>query len=395
MTDSSAEQAAAESKDPERPAFLELFFDLVYVLALITLAEKLAVDPSWAGAGQTLILLLTFTLLWALTVWAGDSFDLGSPRTQPQVVGIMAGSVLLAATVPDAYDSRGLLFAVTYVTLHLASGLYFQLVLPASPPKARGGRIVVWEALAAVPWILGGLAAGTTRAVLWAVGISVEYLGVSLGWPLPRSRRVPEPRLVGERISERYRQFVIIALGASIFIAGTSYSEHRYTVRSALALATVFMITVLMWRIYIYRAGELMTVALIRAVTPARLSQLTAVAHLIMVAGIVGTAATSQLVIGRPTGDTPPAWVAVILGGPALFLIGRGLLDYLVFGRVARTKVVGLVLLVVLAPAAAMVPPILVTLIAAVVLTAIAAVSLPLTRANPPPPAPPRLTRAA
>ena len=63
--------AAASPPDPglERPAFLELFFDLVYVFALVTLATVLADDLTWTGVAKTLVLLLGFTMIWALTVW--------------------------------------------------------------------------------------------------------------------------------------------------------------------------------------------------------------------------------------------------------------------------------------------------------------------------------------
>ena len=120
----------------------------------------------------------------------------------------------------------------------------------------------------------------------------------------------------------------------------------------------VFTTVVLMWRIYIYRAGELLTEAIARSTNPALLTQSAAVTHLIMVAGIVGAAVTSHLVVGRPLGETPPSWAAVILGGPALYLVGRGVLDFTVFGRISRSRLAGLVLLAGVAPATPLLPPV-------------------------------------
>lgn len=376
--------------DPARPAILELFFDLAFVFVLIALSEKLLSELTWVGAWQTLILLLAFSLLWALTAWAGDVVDLSEPLIGPQIVVVMAGSLLLASAVVDAYGNSGLLFAIVYVTTSLTKGVYYLLIVPNPALKLRVRRILFWQAAAAAPWILGGLLAGTTRGVLWAAAVAVEYTGVVLGWPTPWSWcRLPSAaEVVGERIAERYRQFIIVALGVSIFLTGRSFSLSGFTTDQAWALAVVFTITVMIWRIYIYRAGDQLTSVIATSANPARLREIIAFVHLIMVAGILCTAVTSQLVIERPFGDTPTSWAAVIHGGPGLFLIGRVLLDYTLFGRVDLVRLSGLLLLAGLAPAAPLLPPVMAALVVMVILIAVATGNLVGDRIRPPTPAP-------
>lgn len=385
--------AAPAQRDPGRPAFLELFFDLVYVFALISLVKTLAVDLTWTGVGETVVLLLAFILVWSLTTWAADTLDLARPAVQVQFIGVAAASLLLAAAAPDAYGERGLLFAVTYLAIHLGSSSYYLLIRPTAAEPRRSGRILFWYTIAAVGWIGGGLTAGPTRLVLWVAAVGVEYVAASLGWPVPGlGRSTPQEwRLVGGRVAERYRQFVIVALGASIFVTGTTFSLNEYTMDRAWAFLVVFMIVVLTWRIYIYRAGELLTDAIARSTNPPLLTQSAAVTHLIMVAGVGGMAVTSHLVVARPLGQTPPSWAAVILGGPALFLVGRGVLDYMVFGRISRSRLVGLVLLAGVAPASSLLPPVLVALLAMTVLALIAAANLVSTRVHARMPMPPAL----
>lgn len=192
-------------------------------------------------------------------------------------------------------------------------------------------------------------------------------------------------------MAERYRQFVIVALGVSIFVTGTTFSMSEYTLVRGWALLVVFTTVVLMWRIYTYRAGELLTDAITRSTNPALLTQSAAATHLVMVAGIVGAAVTSHLVVGRPLGETPPSWAAVILGGPALYLVGRGVLDFTVFGRISRSRLAGLVLLACVAPTAPLLPPVLVALLAMAVLLLIAVANLVSTRLHARTPAPPML----
>jgi low temperature requirement protein LtrA len=63
--------------------------------------------------------------------------------------------------------------------------------------------------------------------------------------------------------------------------------------------------------------------------------------HLVMVAGVITIAVGYKHVIAHPLDHTHLAWIAVILGGPALFLAGRALFEYAVFSRVSRDRPIG------------------------------------------------------
>jgi low temperature requirement protein LtrA len=92
-----------------------------------------------------------------------------------------------------------------------------------------------------------------------------------------------------------------------------------------------------------------------------------------MVTGIITTAAGFDLAIRRPLGDTPPGWTGVMIGGPALFMLGRIAFEYEVFGRWSWTRVFWVGLLVAAAPGVMLfLPPLLVVAYAAVILLGIA-----------------------
>jgi low temperature requirement protein LtrA len=120
------------------------------------------------------------------------------------------------------------------------------------------------------------------------------------------------------------------------------------------------------------------------------------VAHLIMLAGIVVAAVGDQLVIAHPTGHTRPAWIAVLLGGPALFLIGRAQFERVVFRRVSRDRTIGLLVLAALAPAMILLQPLLVAIAGTGVLAGVAISDTARARGHPPePPARPGGQRGA
>jgi low temperature requirement protein LtrA len=133
-----------------------------------------------------------------------------------------------------------------------------------------------------------------------------------------------------------------------------------------------FATTVLLWRIYIYRAGEMLSGAVAAAANQLRVFASVLYAHPVMVAGIVAISVGDELVIRHPSGHTQPAWITVVLGGPALFLAGRAILEYTVFGQVSRDRVVGILVLAAISPAAILAPPLIVALAATLVLAGIA-----------------------
>jgi low temperature requirement protein LtrA len=106
--------------------------------------------------------------------------------------------------------------------------------------------------------------------------------------------------------------------------------------------------------------------------------------HLVMVASIVAIAVGAELVIEHPSAHPQPAWIAVILGGPALFLVGRASIEYAVFGRVSRSRLIGVLLLAAIAPAAFFLPPLVFAIAPALVLAWIAVSDATRVRGRPP-----------
>ncbi|MFE9694219.1 low temperature requirement protein A [Micromonospora sp. NPDC005806] len=156
-----------------------------------------------------------------------------------------------------------------------------------------------------------------------------------------------------------------------------------------IAFVLAFAITTLLWRIYFYRAGLLLPAAIAASAAPAVFSRSASYAHLFMAGGIVLSAVGDEIVITHPIAQANLVWSAVILCGPAIYLAGRARLDYLSFSKVAVSRVIGLLLLVVLSPVVAFLAPILIAVVAVVILTAIAASDTIAWRYRPSEPKPP------
>jgi low temperature requirement protein LtrA len=161
----------------------------------------------------------------------------------------------------------------------------------------------------------------------------------------------------------------------------------------AAAALVAFASTALLWRIYIHRAGALLSDAIAATTDLWRIAVPMIYAHALMAAGVVTIAVGDELVITHPHGHSKPAWIAVILGGPALFLTGRAAFEYAVFGRVSLRRVIGVLALVAVTPVMRQLPPLAVAAATTLILAAVAVADAARTRRLPSePPSPPGKT---
>jgi low temperature requirement protein LtrA len=390
MVASRAALLLRESGDPERATFLELFFDLVFVFTLTRVSQQAVAHLTsrhrivLEGSVEPLLLLLALLVVWYTTTTVTDTYDPRRPEIQIIVVVTMVGTLLMGVAVPDAFDGRALVFVGAYVGIHLGRGLYLLAALRGHAEHRRAARSLFWFGISAVPWIAGAIAIGVARKTLWTLAVAVDYTGLVLTYPTPRLGRQPstESPVVVEHLSERYRQFFIVALGEPILITGLAFSARNFEAERTVAFLVSFATTVLIWRIYIYRAGELLPAAMAEARDPAVLSRWTAAAHLLMVIGLVVIAAGNDLVIANESG-TSLAWAAVILGGPALFLLGRAVFEYVVSGRVSPSRVIAVLVLAALTPAVTLMPPHVAAIPPAIVLSGVAVADVLRARRHP------------
>ncbi|MEV1156569.1 low temperature requirement protein A [Micromonospora chokoriensis] len=336
---SRADRLLRGSDSPLSASFLELFFDLAFVLALSQLAEHLLHDLTVAGALRTALLLTGIWWIWVPTTWFADWYDPESPAVRWLLVASALGALLVGVAIPQALDGRGLLFAGAYVSVHIARGVVTTVALRGHPRQRRTLRILCWFSVSAVPWLAGGLLPDW-RVPLWLLALALDLTGPRLGWPTPLMGRTrqQELHLAGEHFAERYQQIMIIALGELVLVAGLSYAGTDLHLPQTAAFLLVFATAVLIGLLYVTPAGQRLGPAIEHA-DPSRLGVVTGYVHLVMIAGLVVTAVGAELSIAHPSRTGDLTAVVVILSGPTLFLVGRILFSVAIHRRLSWPRV--------------------------------------------------------
>ncbi|MEU7750840.1 low temperature requirement protein A [Micromonospora sp. NPDC049171] len=389
MTTDQAVGLTREDEGPQRATLLELFLDLVFVAALALTSRTLAQRLDWVGVFETAVLLTAIWWVWAASALATELQHLGRPPIFAVTLWVMFGTILLAGALPGAFAEHGLIFAGAYVAIQLGRGTFLVAALGARTVRQGSGRFMFWFAVSAVPWLAGAFASGPARGVLWTSALAVDYAAAWLRYPTPRIGRLASRRyaVAADHLAERYQQIFTLALGDLILVITLTYAAHDLTIDRTAALLVGFAAAVLLWQIYVHRAGALLKAAIEASRDPGGFVRSAPNTHLLMVAGIVATSAGFEAVIAHPAEEASPWLVGVLLSGPALFLLGRARFEYEVFSRVSSSRLLALLALAVAGVVLVRAPALVTGLAATLVLAGVAVTDS--IRAHGKPPEPP------
>ncbi|MEO3744656.1 low temperature requirement protein A [Plantactinospora sp. B5E13] len=371
MTTAELPRILRKPGEPQVPAFLELFFDLVYIFMLSRLAAGLADDLSARNLLQTAVLLSAAWWVWVLTAWLTDIFDPRLAIIQATTLAVMFGALVMAIAVPHAFGAQGYLFVAAYFAIHVVRDA---VLVPGTrvnrDVQARSARVFFWFLVTAPLWVAGVFVDGTARLVFWAVAVAIDLGSARLGWPTPRLGRTELASRVftREHLSERHRQIFVVALGELVLTAGTGLQARDFAGVVVATGAAGFGGAVLLFLLYLLRVRRLIGPDGGGPVDRVRPSIYTSYTHLVMVSGVLLMSTGTTLAADRPYNYSRVSWVLVIFGGPALFLLGSCLFDHLVTGRFLWPRAIAIVVLVAIGPAMPLLSPLNVMLVANVVL---------------------------
>jgi low temperature requirement protein LtrA len=356
---------------------VELFFDLVYVFAVTQLSHQILDDLTVAGVARAAFLLLIIWWAWIYTTWMANWFDPTSPAVRGVLTAVMLASLLMAAALPEAFGERGLLFAASYVALQVGRNAAAAWLLTRRH-RLRDvfERLVVWSAASGVLWLAGAALDSDQRLALWIPALMLELAAPAAGYWLPGRGRAAttDYDIEGGHFAERCHLFIIIALGESIVVTGATASEAGMTSTVVLCLVVAFVQTAALWWLYFGATAEQARITLSTCDDPGRLARdAYTYLHLPIVAGIIATAVGNDLLIAEPQHALHGVGLAMMLGGPALFLVGESLFRWRMTGTTSVTRAAVAGLLILLVPIGGQISALLISVIVATLLSALAA----------------------
>ena len=248
----------SEQRAEERSStWLELFFDLCFVVAVAALARGLHHDPTLDGMLRFLGLFVPVWWSWMIFTWYATSFDNDDVPYRVTLFVAMLSILGLAASVGRiGVDPSAVVgFVLAYSLMRfLVAGLF-----------VRGGRSVpanlrpfvayyaVGNIIGATIWLSSLLVPAPFRYVLWAVGLAVELLG-----PILAVMTLENPRITfhPRHIAERYGLFTLIVLGESVLAVVSGTAGTDWALVPGLTAVAGFVAAVCIWWLYFDHVGS-------------------------------------------------------------------------------------------------------------------------------------------
>ncbi|HET9498230.1 MAG TPA: low temperature requirement protein A [Candidatus Limnocylindria bacterium] len=235
---------------------LELFFDLVFVVAVAQVSSELHHGLFAGEIGRTVFqYVFVFGAIWWAWInftWFASAYDTDDVAYRLIVFVQLAGALVLAAGVPAAFaDSDWRVVLAGYVIMRLALVFQWLRVARDDPPRRPAAlRFAAGISVLQVAWIVVILAAPS-----WFVFGFMTLFALELLVPVWAQRTARTP-WHPEHISERYGLFTIIVLGESILSASLAVASLTVAGLTVELVGILFggLVTVfVMWWLYFER----------------------------------------------------------------------------------------------------------------------------------------------
>jgi len=295
-----------------RATWLELFFDLVFVVAITQLSHELVLHHSTAGFLRFAGLFIPVYVAWQGYMAYATRFDTDDLAFRVAYFAAMLAVAAMAVLIDDVargVNSAG--FAVAYVVLRsIMLALYWRAwrAVPDARPLIRfygagyGAGVAVW---------LASLAVGTpVRYVVWGLALTLELSLPPLSTQL--HRRIPTS---ARHRPERWALFTLIVLGESVVAVAVGVSGASWRVSSASTAVLGFAAVAAIWWLYFDRQADIV----LRGSTMSIVVY--SYAHIPLLMGLAGMSAGLRVLIERAREDQLGTGGAVaLLGGVVLYL---------------------------------------------------------------------------
>jgi low temperature requirement protein LtrA len=236
-----APRLTAVMREGERVTPLELFFDLVFVLALTQCTTLMARTPTWIGLLKGVLALGMLWWAWVGYAWLTSVVDPEEGSVRLVIFAAMAAMLVAALCVPGAFGGEALLFACAYAMVRAAHIALFTIASREDQALRRSvAGLACSTAIGVGLLFLAAFTSGALQLGLWGLALALDaggpYLFGADGW-----------KLVPGHFAERHGLIVLIALGESIVALGVGARTTIDAPVVAAALLGVVVAAALWW----------------------------------------------------------------------------------------------------------------------------------------------------
>src|SRR5918995_7545564 len=237
----------ADAEEERHASWLELFFDLVFVVAIAELSHELVVNHTLNGFAIFAALFVPVFVAWQGFSFYADRFDTDDVLFRVSMLIAMLAVAALAIQIPSATHGASTGFALAYVAIRsLTVALNLRAYRHVSLARPLIGRYVVAFSFSVALWTVSLAVPEPWRFLLWGIGLAAD-LGVPA---LIGPRFVGRVPIHASHIPERFALFTMIVLGESVVAVALGVAGSDWELSSAAGAALGFLAVACLWWTY-------------------------------------------------------------------------------------------------------------------------------------------------
>lgn len=226
--------------------WLELFYDLIFVSAIVELSENLTRNISISGIVEFVVLLILVWWAWVGAAFFATRFDTDDVIHRLLIMLQIIAVAAMAANVHAGLGHSSAGFAMSYAVIRLLlvveyirAGCYVAEARPLTRRYSRG------FALAAIIWLISVFVPMPARFVLWMVGLAIDF-----GTPILAGQLHSQLAPHAWHLPERFGLFTLIVLGETVAGAVYGVSRHGWNAPSVITATLGLCVAFGLWWLY-------------------------------------------------------------------------------------------------------------------------------------------------
>ena len=252
------------NKNEERHAtWLELFYDLVFVVTISQLSHYLFHDVSLSNFFGFLFLFIPVWWSWVGTAFFATRFYSDDIKHRLLLLLQMGGAGAMAVNISGAFSNTFSGFALSYAFMRFILVIEYVRVFRATTTKQITSksiipnplikRYIVGFSIAAIIWLISAFVpVAEERFVLWVIGLIVDFATPITAGKL-HSQFAPDI----SHLPERMGLFTLIVLGEAIAGIITGMTDQVWNIYSVIVTSLGLCISFSLWWLYFDSSGRL------------------------------------------------------------------------------------------------------------------------------------------
>jgi low temperature requirement protein LtrA len=312
--------------------WLELFYDLSFVVVIAVLGNRLLADTSWTGVWSYFGYFALLWWLWASNTFYADRYDTDDLVYRLWSAAQMVAVLVLAASLAQGPSASTTAFAAGYASARLVLlALYYRVYRHVAETRSLVTGYLMGFGAAAVVWTASVFIPDPARFFVWGVALAID---LATPWVVRRQQAtVP---LDESHLPERFGLFVILVLGESLYAVVAGLSQTGWSASSLTAAILAVLLATLLWWLYFDNAeGSVVRRRSVERRTWRPTGWI--YTHLLLAAAlaIVGVALDEAILgAGHPPISAAQRWL--LLGGVALALMSMAVIQIASIGQSPR-----------------------------------------------------------